>query len=241
MLRHTFLHIPGVGEATERKLWSAGLRTWYDFLASDRSPGMRAKVEESVARYEKEDWRYFDRLIPSAHKWRAHGDLGPRALFVDIETDGGAGGESITMIGAHDGRKYRSFVADENLDDAKEYIESHPLIVTFNGTLFDLPLIRDRFRYNFFNFVHIDLRFVLHRLGYKGGLKAIETKLGLDRSDETRGMGGWDAVRLWREHTRGSEEALRVLMKYNEEDVANLKPLLEFALSRLAPSLPSSR
>ena len=42
-----------------------------------------------------------------------------------------------------------------------------------------------------------------------------------------------DAVRLWRAYRRGnahSEDALRLLHAYNEEDVVNMKRLLEIAL-----------
>jgi uncharacterized protein YprB with RNaseH-like and TPR domain len=45
-----------------------------------------------------------------------------------------------------------------------------------------------------------------------------------------------DAVRLWQQYRRGgenAEDALRLLHRYNEEDVVNLKALLEFALPKL--------
>lgn len=28
MLEHTFVHIPGIGKATEQRLWEQGIRTW---------------------------------------------------------------------------------------------------------------------------------------------------------------------------------------------------------------------
>src|SRR5436305_846875 len=37
MLRHTFCHLPGVGESTERRLWARGLTTWDAALADTRS------------------------------------------------------------------------------------------------------------------------------------------------------------------------------------------------------------
>jgi uncharacterized protein YprB with RNaseH-like and TPR domain len=231
VLQRTFLHLQGVGETTERRMWAAGLRSWADFLAAPDHPRFglhRPWVEESVARLTTEQWSWFDRQLPGVQKWRAWGELRDRALFVDIETDGGAYGDSLTVLGTYDGHVFRAFVAGENLDEAQAYLESFPLVVTFNGAQFDLPVIRQRFPRQTFNFVHVDLRFPLRRLGYAGGLKAIETARGLQRSPDTHGLGGWDAVRLWQEWRCGSREARELLLAYNREDVQNLRPLMEF-------------
>ena len=234
LLKQTFLHIQGIGEVTERKLWSSGIRTWSDLLQRDPESHYRQDVALSVDRFEHGDWKWFDQAIPSAHRWRAFGDFPESTLYVDIETDGGMGPDSMTVIGAFDGRETRMFVAGENLDDAREYIEGFPVIATYNGSLFDMPIIRSRFTYNLFNHIHIDLRFPLHRLGLKGGLKRVEQLVGIERSAETAGLSGWDAVRLWREYQRGSREALQLMLEYNAEDVRNLKPLMELVFNRLS-------
>ncbi len=36
MLENSFIHIPGIGEATERKLWESGVFQWCDFLHTSR-------------------------------------------------------------------------------------------------------------------------------------------------------------------------------------------------------------
>ena len=213
--------------------------TWEQALADEGLSRWHGGLRESEQQLATGRWDWFDRAIPSAERWRAYGDLAGQALYLDIETDGGTSGGAITVIGAFDGRDYRAFVAGENLDQAQALIEAHPLVITFNGSLFDLPIIRDRFRYNFFNHVHVDLRFTLRRLGLRGGLKAIEQALGLARSDATQGLDGWDAVRLWREYLRGSAEALEVLLAYNREDVVNLHPLMQRAFGELAKGIPS--
>jgi uncharacterized protein len=79
----------------------------------------------------------------------------------------------------------------------------------------------------------VDLCHALKRLGYRGGLKKIESEVGLLRSPETRGLSGWDAVRLWREYRYGSAEALELLLRYNREDVVNLQALMELAYDGL--------
>ncbi len=238
MLRHTFLHLPGVGEATERRWWQSGITDWSAALAHACRDAHRARLERSCEAFQDGDWAWFDREIGAAHKWRAWGDLSERALFVDIETDGGHGAASITVIGTFDGRETRAFVADENLQDAADHLEAFPLLVTYNGLSFDMPLIRSRFAHRLRNHLHLDLRIPLFRLGMKGGLKRIEPKLGLSRSDRVEGLDGWDAVRLWREWQHGSREARELLLAYNAEDVRNLLPLARWMYARMRERLP---
>jgi len=70
---------------------------------------------------------------------------------------------------------------------------------------------------------------VLRSLGYTGGLKKVETKLGLDRGD-LRDVDGFFAVLLWDEYRRrGNERALETLLAYNATDVLNLEPLMVIA------------
>jgi uncharacterized protein YprB with RNaseH-like and TPR domain len=58
----------------------------------------------------------------------------------------------------------------------------------------------------------------------KGGLKRMEERFGIVRA--TRGMNGWDALQLWARHeTAGDQDALRLLLEYNREDVMNLVQL----------------
>ncbi len=121
--------------------------------------------------------------------------------------------------------------------DALEELESHPLIVTYNGASFDMPMIRSRLHCELFNHVHIDLRFPLHRLGFSGGLKNIEKRLGIDRSGRTQGLDGWDAVRLWHEYRSGNQEALELLLEYNQEDIVNLEPLMQLVWREMSKGI----
>lgn len=241
MLQQTFLHLPGIGEIRERQFWREGIRDWPAFLdarARGRLCGGRfdrwaPAVEESLACYAAGDWKYFETRLPSAHKWRAFGDFADRALYVDIETTGLGGDDRITVIGTYDGVRQHAYVAGRDLERAVEQIEAHPLIVTFNGAQFDIPLIRARFRHNLFNHIHLDLRYPLKRLGFRGGLKKIEQAFGMERSERTRGLDGWDAVRLWQEYQDGCAESLEVLLEYNLEDVKNLEPLARYVFEHM--------
>lgn len=245
MLHRTFLHIQGIGETTERKIWQSGIGTWEDFVSAHDGGNLRGgrvehairDVVDSIRQYADGAWRYFDQRLPTNHKWRAFGDLGTRVLYLDIETTGIGGDDQITVIGTYDGVEAKSFIAGRNLEEAIGEIENHPLIVTFNGAQFDLPVIKRQFRYNLFNHIHIDLRFPLRRLGYAGGLKKIEQAFGIERSERTKGLDGWDAVRLWREYEHGHDDALDLLLEYNREDIKNLEPLMKFVSREMSKSL----
>ena len=144
--------------------------------------------------------------------------------YLDIETtfDG-----AISVIGVY--RPDRGTiqlvgggVRDLPLYDALEGVRT---LVTFNGSSFDLPVIRRRMYLDLRqDFDHCDLLHVCRKRGLRGGLKRVEIMLGIGR--ETAGISGWDAPRLWQRYeTVGDQKALRTLLDYNREDVVNLAVL----------------
>ncbi len=90
-----------------------------------------------------------------------------------------------------------------------------------------MPFLRARFPHARLDQAHIDLRFVMASLGYKGGLKVVENALGLRRDPAIQGVDGFEAVRLWHLYRRGNRVALEKLILYNLTDVANLVALAE--------------
>jgi hypothetical protein len=114
-----------------------------------------------------------------------------------------------------------------------EALDGVTTLVTFNGTSFDLPIIRKRLYVDLKNeFEHSDLLYICRRRGLRGGLKKVEMLLGIGRA--TAGVSGWDAPRLWnRYETYGDHKALQTLLDYNREDVINLA-LLEFHLGLIS-------
>lgn len=236
MLQRTFIHLTGIGLAREQRLWQSGIRNWHDFMAADADGPcpvsniacVREQLAQSLDAFRAETWSFFEKRLPSDHKWRVFGDFPERALYLDIETNGLTWDDPITVIGAYDGHEVMSFVLGKNLPDAVAEINRYPILVTYNGACFDIPIIQRQFAGALRNHIHIDLRYPLRRLGYAGGLKAIERRMGIERSQATRGLDGWDAVRLWQAYQGGSQEALDLLLAYNAEDVRNLKPLMEF-------------
>jgi len=120
-------------------------------------------------------------------------------------------------------------VNGQNLLDAREKLKEFEILVTFNGKQFDMPFIEHHFDYKY-DAVHLDLRYMLKELGLQGGLKNIEMQLGINRGDELKGIDGFEAVRLWHQYKRGNLDALQKLLRYNEQDIVNLKLLLQHYL-----------
>ena len=236
MLESTFIHCPGIGPVTERALWEAGALKWTDYLsladsiavARRRRATLAPLVEESVVRLHRSDYAWFAGSLPAREHWRAYPAFRNRVGYLDIETTGGPDGGLVTVIGLYDGSNLRQYVRGVDLNRFPEEIEQYSVLVTFFGTGFDLPVLRRAFGIEFPQ-IHIDLCFLLKRLGYSGGLKAVEEKFGIRRSPETTGLSGFDAVRLWWSWRSGNRKALDTLLQYNAEDAVNLKRLLESA------------
>lgn len=243
MLTQTFLHAPGIGETTERRLWNADVLSWNDALKAAPSdlPLTRVQrdsllpvLEASQAALEAHDFRYFAQSLPAREHWRAAPNFMESVGFLDIETNGGMRPDDVTIIGIYDGDDSRILVKGRDLDEFRGEAERCALWVTFFGTGFDIPFLRRRFPDIPFDQLHIDLCPALKRLGFKGGLKRIEERIGIRRTPEVEGMSGMDAVRLWRQYRRyHDEDALRLLVAYNRADIENLSLLLAFAYGKL--------
>jgi len=149
--------------------------------------------------------------------------------YLDIETTGRKSSQPITVIGIYDGVRYQSYVKGVNLAEFADAISHFSVIVTFFGAGFDLPVIRGAFPSLSLDQIHIDLCPLMRQVGYTGGLKAIERAVGIERSPATKGLTGRDAVYLWDQYRRGSQDALDLLLDYNREDVVNLEKLMELA------------
>ncbi len=246
MRRNTFIHLPQVGTVTEREIWDSGITSWQEFLQTPSLPAriqtrrseLRALIQKSSARLDEADAWYFNTCLPRGERWRLYGEFRHRAAFLDIETTGLSPAYSyITMVGILDSDGYTAYVKDENLDDLRGALEKYDLVVTFNGAAFDLPYIENSFGRVSSRMAHIDLRFPLRRLGYRGGLKSIEADLKVGRPSELAGLSGYDAVLLWRMWLDGNKSARDTLIRYNAEDVASLPALTEIVYNQLASRL----
>lgn len=244
MLHSTFVHIPGIGETTERKLWQAGILHWQDFkepfpdflsgqkirLVSEYLAQCRGAVGQPVS--------WFAENLPKSQLWRLFPHYRESAAYIDIETTGlSREYNAITCITLYDGVSIFTYVQGENLEDFVEQVAQYELLVTYNGSAFDLPVLRRHFGIPL-DQVHLDLRPVLQSLGYRGGLKSCEKQLGLARAG-AEGIDGFGAVLLWREYVRsGDPRALNTLLAYNIEDTVNLETLLVLAYNMKLAGTP---
>ncbi|MGA1822650.1 MAG: ribonuclease H-like domain-containing protein [Thermoplasmatota archaeon] len=244
MLTRSFIMLPGVGLNTELKYWRMGIGSWEDFLQWDEVPGLKgdrkitsdALVEEALDRFKKNDLRYFNGFFKPGDNWRLWDDFGSRAVFLDIETLGTRRESPITVVGIHDGSKFDAAVRGFNLDgnEIKRMLKDASMIVTFNGTTFDLPMIDAQFPGSLPDIPHLDLRFVARRCGFMGGLKSIEIQMGIKRPKDVAGMSGEDAVRLWKIYERDdNRNALKLILRYNREDIVNMIPMTEILATSL--------
>lgn len=242
MLTRTFCHVQGIGRETEAELWRQGCLDWETYLSNPDQYGIgsasrelvNAEILRAQQAFEARDHAYFSKALGSAEAWRAWPDFSDSCLYVDIETDGGQWGSSVTMAGIYDGSEFKALIKDRDLDDFPDIVKNYGLIVTFFGSGFDLPMLQKRFKGLSFPQVHLDLCHTLKRLGYRGGLKAIERQVGIARVDDAKGLDGRDAIRLWREHLRGKEGSLETLIAYNREDVVNMEVLAKIAYDGLS-------
>jgi len=247
MLRATFLHLSGIGPVTEAELWRRGVLDW-SALADDHGPlarfppAARHRLGTELAASERalveRDSGWFGRRLPEREHWRLYPAFAPETAFLDIETTSLSPFEGIvTVVTVYGGGRSRTFVAGEDLEELPAYVRRFGVLVTFNGSRFDVPFLRVAFPTFVPPPVHIDLRFVLYRLGLAGGLKRIEATVGVGDRTGVEGVDGLQAVRLWQEHRRGSAAALERLVRYNRADTENLEPLLDFAVRGLAERL----
>ena len=235
MLKNTFCHLPGISPHRERQLWAAGAHDWEILLAGARglvqgwARNLPDRLPESLQQLAAENPCYFSERLPSREHWRLYPEFRHTTAFLDIETTGlTPGADAITTIALYDGRQVRTFVQGENLADFPAALAPYRLLVTYNGKSFDLPFIERSFGIRLTQ-AHIDLRYLLAGLGYRGGLKGCERQLGIGR-EELAGVDGYFAVLLWHEYRRtGNQAARATLLAYNVADTVNLATLMALA------------
>jgi len=245
MIESTFILLKGIGESTERRLWHNGVQNWLTFLACRSLYGISAErkstydvdIASAIRHLEDRQSRFFARRLKPRDHWRLYDAFKSRTVYLDLETTGGTPDHGeVTVVGLYGNGRMTSLVRGESLTEERlnQELSRYDLLVSFFGSVFDLPFLRAKYPGLVLDQPHIDLCFAARRLGLRGGLKHIETLAGIERQSEVRGLDGWDAVRLWHAWRAGDARALDVLLRYNESDTRNLEPLAERIYSQLA-------
>jgi hypothetical protein len=233
MLQNTFIHFQGIGAITEQRLWESGLRDWDTFsddisipLSGSRKYLLKEGIGESKRHLENNNPSYFSKFFPSNQCWRLFSEFRDSMVYLDIETTGlDRYFNDITTIALYDGKCIQTYVQGQNLDDFIEDIQKYKVIVSYNGKSFDVPFLEHYFNIRL-DHAHIDLRYILYSLGYRGGLKGCEKQLGMDRGDLSD-IDGFFAVLLWDEFIKTkNQQTLDTLLAYNIQDTTNLENLM---------------
>jgi uncharacterized protein YprB with RNaseH-like and TPR domain len=238
MIESTFVLLNGVGEYTERRLWANGIPNWEAFLTLPSIPGIGKQRKQlhdqdllaATASLARGDARYFARRLKTRDSWRLFQRFRLGAVYLDIETTGGASAYGdITVVGMYANGQMTSLVKGDTLTARRLELElgRYDLIVTFFGSVFDLPYLRAKFPGLPLDHAHLDLCYAARRLGLRGGLKHLEQSVGIHRSDDLQGLTGWDAVTLWHDAQRGDQRSRERLLRYNEADCRNLEFLAD--------------
>jgi uncharacterized protein len=153
--------------------------------------------------------------------------------YLDIETTGLSPFYNIiTVIGIYlcgggEDTCIQLYGDDVTIEKLTAALEGADTIYTYNGKRFDLPFINAFLGVNLEEkFQHHDLMYTCWEHKLRGGFKSVERQLGIDR--ETEGISGYHAVLLWERYRHLNDiDALELLLKYNKEDVVNLRILKE--------------
>jgi len=247
-LPHYFRLLPHVGPQREKALRLEGCESWNDIVNAPHplaglDPSawdeVRAAAEKSLRAMRAGDVAFFTSRLPAAEQWRVLAQWFDRASYFDIETSGLAVDSIVTLVCCFHDDQPLHFLAGENLDDFLELLESVKLLVSFNGTSFDVPRVLDRFHIPELPCPHVDLRWLCHHAGWRGGLKKIEREVGLRRPPDLDGLGGAEAVWLWEAWSeKGDARARRTLERYCSADTAMLKLVAGKLCERLGAPVP---
>jgi len=249
VIQNSFIFLEGVKRGIESSLWQQGIDSWDAFLAKGRIKGLSAqrksyfdrRIMEARKALYNSDSGYFKSILPSSEYYRLYDFFKEEAVFLDIETTGlDHRRNDITVIGLFDGISTKTMIKNINLDyDAlRNELKDYKMIVTFNGSSFDVPFINKKYPDTLPNVPNFDVKVAASRIGLKGGLKEIERKLSISRGDLVSRLCGGDAITLWKMYkATGDEHYLNLLVEYNEEDIINLKKIAEHCVGRLRETL----
>ena len=93
MLKKSFIHIPGLGAASEKKIWEAGITSWDDFHSRKEISSQLKKsalidhyLGESAMEMEKNNAAYFENLMPSKESWSSMSEIKTPPISSKLKT-----------------------------------------------------------------------------------------------------------------------------------------------------------
>ena len=245
LLRRSFLHLPGINAPEEARLWAEGISDWKDLirhipvqldLYRNRGSALQSAVEASEEALARRDIAFFAKRLPKRELYRVAASFPERCVFLDIESTGlSTYYDQVTLVGWSVGSTYTALVDPGRIEQLERNLHEQSIVVTFNGSLFDLPFLAKSFKTDWTGLFHVDLRYLAKRVGLTGGQKKIEVEIGLAREGSLEGIAGAEAVALWFDYKEGDLNALRDLVRYNHADIEGMKFLFEEVIRRVVP------
>lgn len=244
MIENTFQITPGIGAKKEKGIWTSGILNWDDFLESETVSGLKddlkkkcdLRIGEARKFLREGDSHALCDLLRKGEEWRLFDSFRKDTAYLDIETDGLDRNSLVTVVTVHRKSETVTLTHGDDLDaeTLTDALEGAKLLVTFNGKCFDVPVLRNSFPGIDLEIPHFDLRYGCRKVGLLGGLKPIESALGMSRPEEIEDVNGMEAVRLWKDWERhGNRESLRILTEYNRADTVSLERVCDTVYGRL--------
>lgn len=248
MLQSTFQHIKGISSKKEQELWSQGVHSLKDLEnwinpqmnmfrteSADSKLNLLALSEEAL---QNKDVDFFADLLQRSEHYRIALTYPEDTIFLDIETTGlSRYYDYITLVGWSINAEYGVCIKGTSSDKLMQALDRAKIIVTFNGSIFDIPFLKKEFRGIKIPKTHVDLRFFGKRVGLAGGQKDIEKQLNIKRPKDLADIQGEAAPVLWYEYVYGDMDALRKLISYNHADIEGMKVIFDESVKRMIKKL----
>ena len=177
-------------------------------------------------------------VLPLKHWKELYEKFKHHALCLDVEATRWNG--PISVIGLYAPKEgeidYQAFVKGENLttESLKQAFAECRLLITFNGTNYDVPEIKKQFPGVLpENIPVIDLYLLAKRLDLNTGLKTLEQTFKINRKEGIENKRKI-ATKMWKKYKNtGNRKFLNALIEYNRQDTINLYPLAEKIMSMI--------
>lgn len=244
MLENSLVLISGIGPRKEARLWSSGITSLDEFIDAKNLRGISrnrmAQLQERAmiakSRILARDYKWIADALPERDRWRMLSFATDRTAALDIECARIGNARIPVLISVCRSRGgCETLVRGEDLyrDRLDRLLEGVDVLLTFNGSSFDLPLLSER-GFGMARYVHLDLRRYSRRAGLNGGLKRIERTIGIRRPRELEFSTESQASYLWNLWvSKGNRRAIDLLVRYNRQDAESLFPLSNIIYRRL--------